>query len=109
MANVCKIIIGNACYDIVPQLGEGLKEENGRVSLSLGGGVAINEKGEISLNSGKGFSLNKDNGTVTISMGTATNTEDEGIDTGIDIEDGEFKIYTGMFINYLKSLGVVFK
>lgn len=109
MANVCKIIIGNVSYDIVPQLGEGLKEENGRVCLCLGEGITINEKSEISLNSGKGLSLNKEDGTITVSMGTATNSENKNIDTGIDIENGGFKIYTGTFINYLKSLGVVFK
>lgn len=109
MAKVSKIIIGNAGYDIVPQLGEGLKEENGRVNLSLGEGITINEKSEISLNLGKGLAMNNEDNTVTISVGTATDTENKGTDTGIDIENGEFKIYTGAFINYLKSLGVVFK
>lgn len=109
MANLSKIKLGDKCYNIVPQLGKGLNGDDGTVRLCIGNGLAFNKDGEVELNMGEGLKTDSESGKILVSMGTAVSTDNPETDTGIDIADGEFKIYTSLFKNFLKSLGVVFK
>lgn len=108
MANLNKIKVGNISYNIVPQLGNGLKEVDGSVCLNIGSGITFNTGKEAVLNVGTGLVFDKQDGKIIISMGTAIVQGNESIDTGIAINEGMFMISTTAFKNYLKSLGVAF-
>ena len=77
MASINKIRIGDEIYDITPELGNGLQF---------------------------GTSLSNQN-KLYVTLGTAEANNNIVSDTGIYITEGNFRIDTTKFTNFLKALG----
>lgn len=108
MANLSKIKVGDTSYNIVPQLGTALAEEEGVVKLCIGGGITFNKNNELAPNIGSGLVLENTTAKIVVSLGTAVVAGDSEANCGISITDGNFQISSADFCNYLKSLGVLF-
>lgn len=108
MANLSKIKVGETSYNIVPQLGKGLKENEGVISLSTGNGIVLNENEELAVNAGAGLAMDSESGKIVVSLGKAADSDNAQADTGIEISNGTFSINPASFKAYLQSLGVVF-
>ena len=107
MAEINKINVGGVSYDIVPRLGTGLTNKDGDITVSIGSGIAIDEKKGISLNLGACLSYDAQ-GKLQFAVDTAVVDKLPGVDCGIATNGNGLLMDSEKFKNFLKSLGVVF-